>query len=107
MAGTVALVKNPGKYLDWRSWFRGLWSNCAVAGATTFTTLVTSNGVESLLTSTPNLPVWLTDSARGAGLPLKVAVFQFLIHVGLAAAKYVSDTKGLPPERTNPPIPTP
>lgn len=82
----------------------GLWSSCAVAGATTITTLLTSNGVESIVTGTPALPYWMHTAAHGAGQSLQAAALQFLIHTGLAAAKYISDTKGLPPERTNPPI---
>jgi len=107
MKSTVALVKNPGKYLDWRAWFRGLWSNCAVAGATAFTTLVTSNCAESVIVGTPWLPDGLQSAVRGGGQTFNAAIFQFVIHVGLAAAKYISDTKGLPPEKTNPPMPIP
>lgn len=90
------LAENPTKYLDWRAWGRGLWSSVAVAGATAFTTMVSTNGVEVMVS---NIPV-ISDATRGMGMGWKTAIAQLVIHALSAAAKYISDTKGLPPEIT-------
>lgn len=100
VAAVTDLAANPRKYLDWRAWFLGLWSNCAVAGAGTVTSLLTTNGVEALVAGTP----WMHDWAHGLGMGWKTAIAQFVIHVTLAAAKYISDTKGLPPGASNIPF---
>lgn len=102
ITSTAALVANPGKYLDWRTWLLGLWSNCAVAGATAISTWVGSNGVEGAASSIP--VEWIHAAAAGAGMSYKAAIVQFVFHIVAAGAKYVSDTKGLPAAKTNPPF---
>ena len=93
VATTAALCSDPKKYLDWRAWGLGLWSSVAVAAATAFTTMVSTNGVEVMVS---NIPV-INDATRGMGMGWKTAIAQMIIHTMAAAAKYISDTKGLPP----------
>lgn len=99
-ASTTDLVRNPGKYLDWRAWWLGLYSNSITAGATAITTWFSTNGVEGALGSIPALH----NAVAGVGMGWKTALAQFAVHVVYAAAKYISDTKGMPTPQTNPPI---
>jgi hypothetical protein len=92
---TATLFKNPAKYRDWSAWFTGLWSTTAVAGAAAVTSMLTTNGVEATLSGVPGLG----DAVKGLGMGWKTMIAQFIVHVILAQAKYISDTKGLPPDQ--------
>lgn len=83
------MVMNPGAFLDWRGWFIGLYSSSVTAFTMALTTWLGSNGIEGAF---PDVK-WL----HGIGMDWKTALGQCLIQAVLAAAKYVSQTKGLPP----------
>lgn len=86
---TAQVVRNPKAFLDWRGWFRGLYSTSVTAFATSITSWLGSNGVEGAF---PKV-AWL----HGIGMDWKTAVGQALIMAVLGAMRYISKTQGLPP----------
>lgn len=67
------------KYKDWRGWLDGLREKAMEAGATSISTFLTSNGVDSL-----NIP-----GLHHVGLDWRTALGLFCIHTVLAATNYV------------------
>ncbi len=78
-------------YTDWRSWWEGLRSCMMRAGATAIFTQLSAflgtNGVASL-----DIP-GLDGIAMKWKTALVTLVIQFLIHTGIASAKYIQDNQ--------------
>lgn len=67
------------KYLDIKGWLFGLWDSAIPAGATAVVTLLTTNGVAATFGGV----------VADMGMNWKQACSQIVIHMILAAAKYL------------------
>lgn len=98
---TAQMFTNPGAFLNWHAWFLGLYSNSITAGATWIGSWLSSNSVEGSFKDVNftvlGAHVDLGALTKDVGMSFKTAMLMCALHVVAAAAKYVSQTKGLPP----------